>query len=1542
MSRRSAFLLVLILAAVLRTVGVNWAGDHEPHPDERRIAYALEEITLRPLNLNPHFFAYGSFPIYLQKVWTSAASTLHLAGDDYHGRVRAARVLSAIVGIGMVACLFVLGARLYGESTGLLAALLLAVCVLPIQHGHFITVDLYQAAFALVVLERLTRFVESGERRAFWTAAALTGLTFATKASSVPLLLPLLVAPFLRPRDETGRIPFASTVWLVAAGCVLVAFFFAIGEPYALLDHEAFLHDVREQADMVRHAGGPVYTIQYVGSRPYVDDLRQAFTWGMGPALGACALFGMFAALLRGARSRQPAEIVLLSFFVPYLLITGSFPVKFMRYLLPLYPLWCLWAARLLTGGTSDVRAWRRAAVAVVVAATALYALAFETIYLRPHVWITASRWFYREIPDGATVLKPHWEEGLPFDVDGQEARRYKLRELPLYEPDTDQKMATLADDLAAGDVLVFPSKRLYGSITNVPERYPRTVRFFELLFAGELGYRLDRVFASRPQLFGFELDDDAADESFSVYDHPKTLIFRKIESLPASEVLSRLRSWVPHVPISRAAMLEAESDKPPAPEERSVGGVQSSAIALTLWTAALWGLWLCGSRLLAAWMPEMSGMAAGGLAAPLAYLLFVYACWLTASLGWAPFGVALCSGVAALLAVLVSRRRAAEGSAAGLAVLIVAFLFFAAIRAWNPEIYWGEKPMDFSFLNAIDRTKTLPPPEPWMSGYAINYPYLGHFGVVALGKLLHVPPALSFNLGIAMFGAMTAAAAFGVGAALSERLWGGFLAATLVAFAGNLDGPREFWARRVMNFDYFWATSRVIPNTINEFPLWSFLFADLHAHVMTLPLSVLFLGLTANWLCQPRPRRLARLLLIALTLGAIATTSTWSLPVYAGAVIGLALVAAIAERRPTRLLFPPFVVLLSYAFFLPYWRQFTSPPRNWGWEVEMAPLRDVLLIFGGFVLVTLLALADRAQRRDRSRFVRWLFVAILLVVAWRSTRFGFTFLGIACLAAALGEERPAARVSFALAAGAGLLGAAADTVFLWDRMNTIFKLYLESWIFLALASSFWLASGRAAAAGGRVWRASRRIALAAVVAASAFTAFSDVVGTLRTQHINGPRPTLDGMAYLRVSRPAEGLAYRWLNDTISGSPVLLEAQGPSYQDFGRVSMNTGLPTVLGWDYHLMQRAHSTLDIAERKQAVEAIYASLDRAEVARLLARYHVAMVYLGFLERRTYPAEGIAKFAAWKDLFQPIYQNPAVQIYAVPANFRWSETTPIVEAPPAERAESEHAGPERPRIPDALGTLREPRGLAVDAKGNVWVADFGNARIHEFDASLKPLRAFGTRGDQAGEFDDPCGVAVGRDGLLYVADTWNHRIQVFDANGKYVREWTAEFFGPRGITVGPDGSIYVTDTGNGRVAKFDPDGKLLARFGKKGSGVGELDEPMGIAVSKQGDVLVVDSHNARVVVFSPDGAVRMSWPVPAWKEQAFREPGIALLRDGRVAVAAPARDAIEFYDTRGEPVGERKLDKDMAPVGLAAAADGSLLVSGLHSTRIVRLEKP
>src|SRR5204862_2572281 len=87
-------------------------------------------------------------------------------------------------------------------------------------------------------------------------------------------------------------------------------------------------------------------------------------------------------------------------------------------------------------------------------------------------------------------------------------------------------------------------------------------------------------------------------------------------------------------------------------------------------------------------------------------------------------------------------------------------FAFFLCVRMFNPEIFWVEKPMDFSFLNTLTRTTTLPPPEPWFAGSPLYYRYFGYYVSAALGKTLHIDPALTFNLGLALFAVMTAATA--------------------------------------------------------------------------------------------------------------------------------------------------------------------------------------------------------------------------------------------------------------------------------------------------------------------------------------------------------------------------------------------------------------------------------------------------------------------------------------------------------------------------------------------------------------------------------------------------------------------------------------------------------------------------------------------------------------------------------------------------------------------------------------------------------------
>jgi sugar lactone lactonase YvrE len=194
--------------------------------------------------------------------------------------------------------------------------------------------------------------------------------------------------------------------------------------------------------------------------------------------------------------------------------------------------------------------------------------------------------------------------------------------------------------------------------------------------------------------------------------------------------------------------------------------------------------------------------------------------------------------------------------------------------------------------------------------------------------------------------------------------------------------------------------------------------------------------------------------------------------------------------------------------------------------------------------------------------------------------------------------------------------------------------------------------------------------------------------------------------------------------------------------------------------------------------------------------------------------------------------------------------------------------------------GEFEEPRGLAVDGAGNLYVADSKNHRIQKLAPNGSVVAVWGHEGEGPGEFKDPQAVAIGPGGSVYVADTWNHRIQKFDSDGNFQLEFGKEdpgFWGPRGIAVAPDGNVYVADTGNKRVVSFTADGAHLETWGADGSAPGQFIEPVGIAVDENGQILVADTGNRRIQAFLPDGTFVEEWPVYGW-EEFYTEPHMAI----------------------------------------------------------------
>jgi YYY domain-containing protein len=1517
---------ILLLATALRFVNLDWDQGHAFHPDERAIAFAVERLSFVPLRLDPEFYAYGSLPFYVVRAATSALRQVKLGPvDDFALILLTGRALCALAGVLTVGLLFRVGSRLYGARVGALAALLLAACVLHIQHSHFMTSDVLLTLLVLASLERCLDIVQRGSVAEHAWAGAFVGLALATKVSAAPLLLPLVLAAFSRVRDGASVSSVARR--LAIAGLALLAAGLA-AEPYAALRFGEFSRQLAEQAAMVRHAGALPYTVQYIGTLPYLYPLEQMVLWGMGPALGLAAVWALIGKLRGLWRAFRVETMVLLAWVVSYLMITGAFEVKFIRYWLPAYPLLVLWAAEWAVRAADR---GRRAPIRLIVGGTLLWAFAFLSVYRGPHTAVAASRWMYAHAPAGSRVLTQHWDEGFPLPLESDSPDRYRVVEFPYYEPDTPEKLQTLGSELAQSDYVVLPTARICGAVTRATARYPMTSAYFARLFAGELGFRLVHSERSPPRLFDLAFPDELADESFSVYDHPKVVVFENVERLAAEDLAARIGNPSRWPALSRAAILMA-GRRPGAP-------IRSSAPALALFALACSALGMSAFGWLRFLLPGLSAWVTSRV---LGVLLFAYLAWL---LAWGLPGTfvqpVLCVLFVGFVSVGVFTWRRAPraalpaGAFACEGIFWTIFTLFLLARASNPAIFWGEKPMDFAFLNALDRGEGVPPLEPWFSGSRLHYTYFGHFLVAALGKLCGLPPALTFNLAIAWIGAAAAAAAYGSGVILGGAR-GGLLAAAFTTLIGNLSGPIQLLLRKKADFDTFWATSRVIKDTINEYPVWSFLFADLHAHVLVLPISLTFLLLLVERKepNQPSSRRWAVLGLTGLCLGAIGVTSAWSVPTYALLLVFFLGCAAFAEgdgrllQRLFRGLGSSLVVLgTALVLFLPFWQGYERPELNWGWQAgTFVSLSDYLQIFGLFVYTGVSFLVYRALSRAGPRLRGPVLLGLfgLAVSLAFSLRFGLAGLGlVATILACSSSESRRHRSATSLLAFAFFVTAGCDVVYVWDRMNTIFKFYLDAWLLFALAgASAWPVLWRELPVGPlkNAWRA-----LASLLCfAATITAATALYATFTTVRVETPRLSLDGIAYLALRDDAEARAVEWLNGHVTGSPTISEAWGEAYGDSARISMNTGLPTLLGWEYHVHQRAQPWDEIRIRKQDLEKLYRSADRAQAARILDTYAVDLVYAGGLERRTYGNHGVDRLAEWGDLLRPVYSNPGTTIYSVRSRPKAPYVTAVVEGSPPPRV-----------APPPIGQLNQARGLAVDAEGNVYAADFDNHRIQKWNRELQSVNAWGEQGSGKGQFSQPCEVAV-RGDRLYVADTWNQRVQVFDHAGRYLLEWRAGFYGPRGLALGPEGTVYVADTGNHRISAFDADGAPVFAWGERGAGPGQFFEPMGLAVDTEGRVYVADNGNARVQIFDARGGFLSAFPVEGWRSEVYSEPKLALGSAGTIWLTVPLNGVVRSYTHDGrltrELAGAPGLPHFSKPLGIAwDAARGEVLVTDL-----------
>ena len=675
--------------------------------------------------------------------------------------------------------------------------------------------------------------------------------------------------------------------------------------------------------------------------------------------------------------------------------------------------------------------------------------------------------------------------------------------------------------------------------------------------------------------------------------------------------------------------------------------------------------------------------------ARPLGLLVVTFPLWLLASLHFLPYERLTALAALALAttgAALLWRRRdgpLVAGSevpvwVAGEIVFTVSFGCCVLVRSFAPAVWQTEKPMDMALINAVNRSTFFPPHDPWQSGAHVNYYYYGHYVVAFLIRVSGADPAVAYNLGVAFFYALVASAVFAVAATLwrsadtkpevrRSPVVVGLTATAFACLLGNIAGGLQLLHHpdRIGSYDW-WAPSRVMAGTANEFPIFSFLLGDLHAHLMATPFSLIVVAYALQLALRGPPtlragrgRALIELALAGLVLGALYTVNSWDFPTGCALGAGGLLLWTLGDpaRRPRAVVWAVSWAACAVVLFLPFWRDFSPPTKGIALVHHHTSLHafmsGYLRIYG--VPLWVLLLLFTARFRFRTRHVAWaasilLFGLVLLApphLAGLAIALTLVAFGLLATIAPGPLHNTDRYVWLITSVGLGLI-AFSEVAYIKDefdgtasfRFNTVFKMGYQAWFLLAIAAAVTL-HRRAGLLGSRA-RAGWFTVLA-VLGALALV-YPVLAAYSRMQHFAN-RPTLDGMAWLERSSPGDAAAISWLRGSVPGSPTLLEDVGNDFDTAGRgrVSTFTGLPAVAQWPGHELQWGHEP---GRRDADARLIYRTDNLATARRLLARYGISYVFVGSLEREDYTPAELAKF---RRLGTPVFQYAGTVVYRV-----------------------------------------------------------------------------------------------------------------------------------------------------------------------------------------------------------------------------------------------------------------------------------------------------
>lgn len=636
--------------------------------------------------------------------------------------------------------------------------------------------------------------------------------------------------------------------------------------------------------------------------------------------------------------------------------------------------------------------------------------------------------------------------------------------------------------------------------------------------------------------------------------------------------------------------------------------------------------------------------------------------------------------------------------------LFFAAFWFWTYLRCFKPEIMGNtEKFMDYGLMVSIDNAVYMPAEDMWLAGETINYYYLGQYLCTFLKRLSGVAMENSYNLALMMIAGFAFAMPYslmnqvasdyarrnpvrikGSVEIAEERAGGwfgpvvGFVAGLAVCFAGNMhytvvnwialknDRVKE-WLSIERDFYWFPDATRYIgyapdrpDKTIHEFPSYSFVLGDLHAHVINI-MFVLTVMAVLYTILQLRSKQmdayrfrledavvfsgnktemlqealLPQVVLVGFFIGFFHMTNYWDYPIYfvvSGAVI-LFSNAVICHFKPKALVLTAahavVVLLVSAVVSLPFKLTFDQISTGVSISLNHSPIHQLVILWGLPIVAVISFLGIMVRKLNRSAKMQ----------GKKGKK--HAALGRDPKEAAFAEEHPALDWLYRMIASLEIsdlfvltLGLCAcglillpELVYVRDiysgdykRANTMFKLTYQAYIMFGMCMAY--ISFRLIR-----FREKRSQCVFAVVLLALLTTTLGYFGNAAESWFGDYRDNtryqgLDCVAFMEKNFPEDYAAVQWINENVTEPSVIVEGVGYSYTYYQRISATTGHATIMGWETHeWLWRSEAEFAkpemIPERQEDVETLYTTTDKATAWALVDKYDVDYIYVGACER-------------------------------------------------------------------------------------------------------------------------------------------------------------------------------------------------------------------------------------------------------------------------------------------------------------------------------------